>query len=87
MLLSPTQLVCEACFCTLQVFPTLKQLTWEAQWLAFQAELAANLSRPALVVPIFKPQVRRSAVIILHYNINAAFAHCFSCGLHHCRSC
>jgi hypothetical protein len=40
-----------------QVFPTLKQLAWEAQWLAFQAELHANLSRPALVVPMFKPQV------------------------------
>ena len=40
-----------------EVFPTLKQLAWEAQWLAFSAELRANLSRPALVVPVFAPQV------------------------------
>lgn len=40
-----------------EVFPTLKHLAWEAQWLAFAAELRANLSRPALVVPVFESQV------------------------------
>lgn len=40
-----------------QVFPTLKQLAWAAQWLTFQAELQGNLSRPALVVPVFNSQV------------------------------
>ena len=31
---------------------------WAAQWLQYETELRMNLSLPALVVPIFKEQVR-----------------------------
>ena len=33
-------------------YPTLMVLTWEAQWINFVAELARNLSEPALVIPV-----------------------------------
>lgn len=32
-------------------------LGWAAQWLLYEAELSANLSRPALVVPVFEEEV------------------------------
>ena len=38
-------------------FPRLMHLGWAAQWLQYEAELRANLSRPALVVPIFEEEV------------------------------
>ncbi|KAK9821321.1 hypothetical protein WJX81_001912 [Elliptochloris bilobata] len=37
-----------------QAFPTLMHLGWAAQWLEYEAELRANLSKPALTVPVFK---------------------------------
>lgn len=37
--------------------PSLKLLSWAGQWLHYQSALHRNLSRPALVVPVFKPQV------------------------------
>ena len=42
-------------------FPKLMHMGWAGQWLLYEAELAANLSRPALVVPVFEDQVRSSA--------------------------
>ncbi len=38
-------------------FPKLMHIGWAAQWLQYETELRANLSRPALVVPIFREQV------------------------------
>ena len=38
-------------------FPKLMHLGWAAQWLEYEGRLKANLSRPALEVPIFKNQV------------------------------
>lgn len=38
-------------------FPTLMHLAWQAQWQDYMLELRANLSRPALTVPIFTQQV------------------------------
>lgn len=38
-------------------FPKLMHIGWAAQWLQYEAELQANLSKPALVVQIFKEQV------------------------------
>jgi len=38
-------------------FPKLMHLGWAAQWLKYEARLKANLSRPALEVPIFKEAV------------------------------
>ena len=35
----------------------LMHLAWQAQWQDYMLELHANLSRPALTVPIFKQQV------------------------------
>ena len=40
-----------------QKFPTLLHLAWGAQWLDYSLRLAANLSRPALVLPVFHHQV------------------------------
>ena len=37
--------------------PSFKFLSWEAQWLQHLSSLRANLSRPALTVPVFKSQV------------------------------
>lgn len=39
-------------------FPKLMHLGWAAQWLQYEARLKANLSRPALEVPVFKEEVR-----------------------------
>ena len=38
-------------------FPKLMHLGWAAQWLEYEGRLKANLSRPALEVPIFKETV------------------------------
>ncbi len=38
-------------------FPKLMHLGWAAQWLEYEGRLKANLSRPALEVPIFKNKV------------------------------
>ncbi|CAL5224693.1 g7419 [Coccomyxa viridis] len=38
-------------------FPKLMHLGWAAQWLEYEGRLKANLSRPALEVPIFKNQI------------------------------
>ena len=38
-------------------FPKLMTLGWAAQWLQYEAELRQNLSRPALVVPVFEDEV------------------------------
>ena len=38
-------------------FPKLMHLGWAAQWLEYEGRLKANLSRPALEVPIFKEKV------------------------------
>ena len=43
--------------------PSLKLLSWAGQWLQYQAALHRNLSRPALVVPVFKPQVTAGPTI------------------------
>ncbi|KAK9816886.1 hypothetical protein WJX72_006713 [[Myrmecia] bisecta] len=37
--------------------PTLMHLAWAAQWLEYEAELSANLTRPALVVPVFEEAI------------------------------
>lgn len=42
-----------------QKFPRLMHLAWGAQWLDYTARLAANLSRPALTLPVFQHQVPR----------------------------
>ena len=34
-----------------------RHLGWAAQWLEYEAELRANLSRPALTVPVFEDAV------------------------------
>ena len=39
-------------------FPKLMHLGWAAHWLQYEARLKANLSRPALEVPVFKEEVR-----------------------------
>ena len=39
-------------------FPKLMHLGWAAQWLQYEARLKANLSHPAMEVPIFKEAVR-----------------------------
>ena len=36
-----------------------RHLGWAAQWLEYEAELRANLSKPALTVPVFEDAVRR----------------------------
>ena len=38
-----------------------RHLGWAAQWLEYMAELRANLSQPALTVPVFEDAVRPSA--------------------------
>ena len=38
-------------------FPKLMHLGWAAQWLEYEGRLRANLSCPALEVPIFKEAV------------------------------
>ena len=38
-------------------FPKLMHLGWAAHWLEYEGRLKANLSRPALEVPIFKEKV------------------------------
>ena len=43
-------------------FPKLMHMGWAAQWLLYEAELRTNLSRSALIVPVFEDQVRN----ILH---------------------
>ena len=35
-----------------------RHLGWAAQWLEYEAELRANLSRPALTVPVFEDAAR-----------------------------
>lgn len=40
-----------------QKFPRLMHLAWGAQWLDYTHRLAANLSRPALELPVFRHQV------------------------------
>ena len=45
-------------------FPKLMHMGWAGQWLQYEAELAANLSRPALVVPVFEDQVDERALRI-----------------------
>lgn len=42
-------------------FPKLMHMGWAAQWLLYEADLRANLSRPALVVPVFEDQVGTNA--------------------------
>lgn len=44
-------------------FPKLMHIGWAAQWLQYEAKLRANLSRPALVVPIFDEEVRDQVVV------------------------
>ena len=43
-------------------FPKLMHLGWAAQWLQYEARLKANLTRPALEVPIFKEQASSSVI-------------------------
>ena len=43
-------------------FPKLMHLGWAAQWLQYEARLRANLTRPALKVPIFKEQASSSVI-------------------------
>jgi hypothetical protein len=50
-------------------FPKLMHIGWAAQWLHYEAELHANLSRPALVVPIFKEEVRCSGLQESHLTL------------------
>ena len=38
-------------------WPTLMHLAWQGQWQEYLHNLKANLSRPALTVPIFTNQV------------------------------
>ena len=47
-------------------FPKLMHMGWAGQWLLYEAELAANLSRPALVVPVFEDQVGKQCPYLLH---------------------
>ena len=49
-----------------QKFPALMHLGWAAQWLLYEAELRANLSRPALVVPVFEEEVRAGSRACMH---------------------
>eukprot|EP00884_Botryococcus_braunii_P002886 jgi/Botrbrau1/12599/Bobra.0169s0127.1 len=37
-------------------FPTLMHLAWAAQWFEYTTELQNNLTKPALVVPVFRHQ-------------------------------
>jgi len=46
-------------------FPKLMHLGWAAQWLQYEARLKANLSRPAMEVPIFKEAVSHKFPILL----------------------
>ena len=39
-------------------WPSLMHLAWQGQWQVYLANLRANLSRPALTVPVFSHQVR-----------------------------
>ena len=48
-------------------FPKLMHLGWAAQWLEYEGRLRANLSRPALEVPIFKETVEPTASSSLAY--------------------
>ena len=43
-------------------FPKLMHLGWAAQWLQYEARLKANLTRPALEVPVFKEQACSSVI-------------------------
>lgn len=38
--------------------PTLMHMGWAGQWLLYEEALRANLSRPALTIPILANQVR-----------------------------
>lgn len=46
-------------------FPKLMHLGWAAQWLEYEGRLKANLSRPALVVPIFREAVSLQPALAL----------------------
>ncbi|BDA49567.1 hypothetical protein COCOBI_14-1860 [Coccomyxa sp. Obi] len=54
-------------------FPKLMHIGWAAQWLQYETELRANLSRPALVVPIFKEQIMQGEQgVVAHVKLPTA---------------
>jgi len=40
-----------------QKFPTLMHAAWAAQWLEYEARLAARLARPAITLRVFHDEV------------------------------
>ena len=46
-------------------WPTLMHLAWQGQWQHYLHHLHANLSRPALTVPVFLNQVGSSSPLIM----------------------
>ena len=67
--LYPSLTAMQTCTCIkhTHVWSACRHLGWAAQWLEFEAELRANLSRPALTVPVFEDAVRRRLGCLVNY--------------------